>query len=507
MSGLERIFEEGQDFPVDLEHLMDDIRQSYSFEEWKIPIVENVDNFIDEKRYHTILFEVKENILKIEMKGTGISPPEFKKLATIAFTTKAFSGKETSTLGYYGWGLKATLVVANRLEIETKLGDNVMKQEWFWWDHRPKYKLSVPSLNLSEDSTVLVYHLKEEYASEITEKSVIETLQEFYPTLLAGAPALDRKRSFYVNGKKVPAPEWLDESKYETKMLKDVYVDGEPVSGKVFISQKEIPEENRGLAIIVCGRKMEKRLHTFSEVKNYTGYVHVDIFAKRKCLVGDKTQIRYRSNPLWIQFRNKIDRETERILREANLIKKTIREDREIIRRAYNVIARVLKEMPELKELGIIGPKIAKATIYIKGEEAPVSIEIGPSTKTDFPKKGGPEGVDQFGGSSEGQIIKPNKSGEEKAGTREGKLRGYPQIIIGELKDDKIECEYRSGGIIVNKNHPLYKSIERNEAVRFYHVTRVALDAILSHLLKESIDVEKYFELKREMIFLLGDNL
>jgi len=507
MGGLEGLFEEGKDFPVDLEHLMEDIRQSYSFEEWKIPIVENVDNFIDEKRYHTILFEVKGNVLKIEMKGTGISPPEFQKLATIAFTTKAFSGKETSTLGYYGWGLKATLVVANRLEIETKLGDHVMKQEWFWRDHRPQYKFSEPSLNLSEDSTVLVYHLKEEYVSEITEKSVIETLQEFYPTLLAGAPALGKKRSFYVNGQKVPPPEWLDESKYETKMFKDIRVDEEPISGKVFISQKELPEEYRGLAIIVCGRKMEKRLYTFSEVKNYTGYIHVDIFAKRKCLVGDKTQIRYRSNALWTQFKYKVDQETERILREANLIKKTLREDRELIRRTYNIVARVLKEMPELKELGIIGSKIAKATIYTKGEEESVSVEIGPSTKTDLPRKGGPEGIDQFGGGSESQIVKPDKNGEGKAGTREGKLKGYPEIIIGELEDNKIECEYRSGVIIVNKNHPLYKSIERNESVRFYHVTRVVLEAILSYLLKESIEIEKYFDLKREMIFLLGDNL
>ncbi|MEM3771970.1 MAG: ATP-binding protein [Candidatus Micrarchaeia archaeon] len=509
MSELERIYEESEEFRVELEHLMDDISNNYTFEKWRIPIVENVDNFIDEKNYHTISFEISEGLLKIEMKGAGISAEEFKNLSTIAFTTKDFSGKETSTLGYYGWGLKATLIVADRLEIETRYKGNSMKQEWFWRNRRPQYKLLSPSLNLSEDSTVLIYHLKEEYVNNINEKNVIETLQEFYPTLLAGAPALGKKRDFYVNRKKVPEPEWLDENKYEhVIMFKDIYIDEEPVSGRIFISQKELPEEYRGLAIIVCGRKMERRLYTYSDIKNYTGYVHADIFAKRKCLVGDKTQIRYRDNPLWYKFKSKIDQETRRILEEANLIKETSKMDRELIRKAYNIVARVLREMSDLKELGIIGPKIAKAQIYTKGDEVSVSIEEGPATKTDIPKKGVSEGVDQYGWGEEGKTIKPDENGELKASRREGRLRGYPQIIIGELDDDKIEGKYLTGTILINKKHPLYKAVERNELLRNYHVTRAALETIADYLLEnDMINSKKYFSYKREMICLLGDNL
>jgi hypothetical protein len=509
VNDLGNLFRDGQDFPVDLEHLMEDIQQIYTFEEWRIPIVENVDNFIDEKNYHTILFEIKENVLKIEMKGTGIHPQEFNKLPTIAFTTKAFSGKEDSALGRYGWGLKATLIAAERLEIETKLSNNPpMKQEWYWNMRRPQYKFSTPTLNLAEDSTVLIYHLKREYASEINEKNIIETLQEFYPTLLAGAPALGRKRNFFVNRQKVHPPDWLSENNYEKiEMLKDIYIDGETIGGKIFISKNELPENLRGLFIIVCGRKIEK-IYTFSEVKHYTGYVHADIFAKRNCLVGDKTQIKHRDNPIWVKFKSRIDQETERILKEANLIKKSVKEEREVIRRAYNIVARVLKEMPELKNYGIVGPRIFKGPIYLKGGEERVTFDTASSTKTDLPRKGESNGVDQLGGDRESLAIKPDESGQEKARRFEGKLKGYPEIIIYELNNDKIEAEYLHGKILVNKNHPLYKFAEKNENSRTYHVTRAALETIMDYLLKNDlVGSEKYFELRNDMIYLLGGNL
>ena len=236
--------------------------------------------------------------------------------------------------------------------------------------------------------------------------------------------------------------------------------------------------------------------------------MHADIFAKRKYLVGDKTQIKRRENPIWIKFKNRIDQETEKILKEAKLIKETVKEEREAIRRAYNIVARVLKEMPELKNFGIVGPKSSKGPIYLKGGEETVAIDIGSSTKTDLPKKGKSNGIDQLGGDEERLIIKPDKSGEQEAHKMEGKIRGYPEINIYEMSDRKIEGEYVHGKILVNKSHPLYKFVERNENLRMYHVTRVALEVIMDYLLKNDLITSgKYIELKSDIIYLLGDNL
>jgi hypothetical protein len=506
MSNPEEVFEDGEEFKVDLSHLMDDIAQIYSFERWKLPIVENVDNFIDETEYHTISFYIEDNELKIEMKGAGISKPQFEELAKIAFTTKT-SSPENAMLGYYGWGLKATMVTAETIEIETKRKDFRGRQIWYWKEKRPYRVFNDPSLNLIEDSTVLVYKLKERY--RLNEKAIIETLQEYYPTLLAGAPALGKRRKFYVNGKEVPPPDWLDESRFKkVEMLKSINIKNEQASGKVFISEEELPEEIRGLAIIVCGRKMEERFDPYPEVKKYTGYVHADFFAKRKCLDGDKTRIKRRDNPLWQDFKTKVALELEQILKNAGFLQTTTQAERKLIQKAHKVLTAVLREMPELRELGIIGPLLGKSEVYIKGGDLQGVTEEGPSTKPEHSSKKKGERINQSGYEKEGQIIKRDKDGKEDISKRESKIRGYPQLIITPLKEEKIEAKYEVGKVLINEQHPLYKSVKRDEQMRLYHVLRAGLEALLDQLLTDGeISQERYLALKRQVTYLLGDNL
>ncbi|MEM2173274.1 MAG: ATP-binding protein [Thermoproteota archaeon] len=505
MNNPEEIFEDGEEFKVDLSHLMDDIAQVYSFEHWKLPIVENVDNFIDEKEYHTISFYVRDGELKIEMKGTGISETQFKELAKIAFTTK-ISIPEDTTLGYYGWGLKATMVTAETIEIETKRKAFRGRQIWYWKEKCPYRVFKSPCLDLPEDSTVLTYKLKEEY--KLDEKAVIETLQEYYPTVLAGAPALGKKRKFYVNGKEVPPPSWLDENRYKkVEMLKSINIKNEQASGKVFISEEELVDEIRGLAVIVCGRKMEERFNPYPEVKKYTGYIHADFFAKRKYLISDKTQIKRRDNPLWQDFKTKVSLELEKILKNAGFLQTTTQTERKLIQKVHKVLTAVLREMPELRELGIIGPLSGKAEIYTKGGNSRGVIEEAPSTKpnTSSTKEG--ERIDQYGYGGKGRVIKDDKNGKESVSKREGRIRGYPQPIITELPE-QIEAKYEVGKILINKQHPLYKSVERNEQMRLYHVSRAGLEAVLDQLLKDGeISQERYLILKRQITYLLGGNL
>jgi hypothetical protein len=508
-SGLKTLFEQGQKFDVDLRHLMEGIAQMYSFDIWKTLIVENVDNFIDEKDYHTIMFSTEtKGILKIEMIGTGMAPEVFSNLSKIALTTKIdeFMRTKKEGLGYYGWGLKATLWAARTIEIETKLKGYRGRQVWYWGeDGNPRYKWERPTLSLAEDGTVFIYHLKDEYVDAINERSVIDTLQEFYPTLLAGAPALRRKRKFIVNGKEVPKPTWLNEENYEKVEYCNLKVEGESLGGCVFISKTDLEEELRGIAVIVCGRKIT-RLDPFPEVKKYTGYVHADVFFKD--LTSDKTQLRKANNPRFQEFKRQLMLRLEGILREGGLLPRVTIEDKEFIRKIHRVMAEIFRELPELEKLGIAGPITGRARVYMKGDEVSVKKEIGPSSKTDITSKRTGKGIDQPGWGEEGPTISPSESGKERAREEIRKRRGLPQFLIEDLGDDQIEASYEGGRVIVNNRHPIYQYVKRAETARLYHACRAGLEAILDKLLSEQeIDMKKYSELKRRIVFTLGSVL
>jgi len=502
----------GEKFRVKLDHLMEDILQTYSFEEWKIPIVENVDNFIDETGYHTMQFFVKKDLLIIKMIGTGIPEERFSKLAEIAFTTK-FDEKlkeKRKGLGYFGWGLKATMAIADKVEIETKYKDFRGRQVWYWHDKEPYWKMENPTFKLEEDQTVIVYYLNQKFHNKLSEQRIIETLQEFYPTVLAGAPALGKKRKFFVNNKEVPKPEWLNAKRYKEKIiLRDIVIDGNPITGRIFISEKELKEELRGLAVIVCGRNIiNERFHPYPEVKVYTGYVHADFFFKY--LIGDKTQIKKSSNPLWAKFKVRITAEIKKELSKRGLLPKVTIKDKEVIRRVNKVISSVFQEIPELQRYGVIGPRWGEGVIYMRGgEEILVDIQYGPSSKTDIPHKDHRRGVDQPGGGEEGPIIQPSQKGTSKAKKKKGRKRVFPQCLASDDLPQDIEARYEGEDVIlISKNHPNYQYASRLESLRCYHMSRAGLEAVIDYLLREGIiDVKKYLELKKQILYTLGNAL
>jgi len=490
------------EFAVDLEHLMEDIKNTYTFEEWKIPIVENVDNFIDEHNYHTISFSVREGILEIIMYGAGIPEEDFKKLSTIAYTMKIDKQtreKKPDMLGFYGWGLKATMIVADIIEIMTKCGSYQEGQRWYWKERKPYYEFMQYSSNLKEDHTKLTYFLKNEYKEKINEKGIIETLQEFYPTLLNGAPAKGRKREFLVNGKKVPPPEWLNEKGYrKVERLKNVKGAG----GKVFISDNKLADNLCGIAIIIYGRMLERRFNPYPEIKRYTGYVHADFLSKLLC--GDKTDIK-KNDPLYLSFRKELTIELQSILERNNLIPETTISERELIREINKKIRKIFENIPELEEL-IVGKALSKV-IYLKGDEVTVSKDYGPSSKTDIHPKSLEKDINQPGGGEIKRIIKPSQKGEEFAKRAGGSRKGLPFFILADLSLD-VEAEVQGDRVAINRKHPLYQSAGKSQASRHYHIYRAGLEVILdTHLKEGSIDVTKYLDLKNKIMQILGEVL
>lgn len=67
-----------QPFEVDFEHLMEDIKLQCSIPIEEATIVENMDNFLDE-RYREIRFDTYPEKLRILMIGSGIPQEVFEK--------------------------------------------------------------------------------------------------------------------------------------------------------------------------------------------------------------------------------------------------------------------------------------------------------------------------------------------------------------------------------------------------------------------------------------------
>jgi len=492
------------EFNVDLEHLIEDIENTYSFDEkekWKISIVENVDNFID-ANYHTISFITDKEKLEIIMYGAGISKEDFENLSTIAWTTKIgqLGERRADMLGFYGWGLKATMIVAESIEIMTKCDLYQGGQRWYWVGRKPYYGfIRYSSSDLKENHTKLTYHLKDEYKGKIDEKGIIETLQEFYPTLLNNAPVRGRRRRFLVNGKAVPPPEWLDEKRYKkTELLKNL----KGVGGSVFISDSELEENIRGIAVIIYGRMLKQRINPFSDIKRYTGYVHADFLVK--LLYGDKTDIK-KNDPLYTEFKKELTVELENILKRNGLMPETTSSERELLREIHKIVGKVIANVPDLERLVIGQEKIE--TIYMKGNDIRVTKTYGPSSKTDIPHKDHEKNVDQPGGGENKPIIKPSPEGEETAKKTQGSRRGMPQFMIVDLSPD-IEAEVQGTRIAINKNHPLYQFAMNNKRNRLYHICRAGLEVILDNSLKEgSIKPEEYLNLKSKVMQMLGEHL
>jgi len=490
------------EFNVDLEHLMDDVVNTYSFEKWKIPIVENVDNFIDESNYHTISFTIDKEKLEIIMHGAGISKEDFEKLSTIAWTTKIgqLGEKRADMLGFYGWGLKATMIVAESIEIMTNRDSYQGGQRWYWVGRKPYYNfIQYSSSDLNENHTKLIYHLKDEYKGEIDQKRIIEALQEFYPTLLNGAPARGRKRKFLVNGKVVPPPEWLDEKRYKkTELLKNL----KDAGGRVFISDSELEDNLRGIAIIIYGRMLKQRIDPHPDIKRYTGYVHADFLVK--LLYGDKIDIK-KNDPLYIEFKKKLTIELENILKRNELMPETTSSERELLREIHKIVGKVFEDVPDLEGLVIGQEKIG--TIYMKGNDIRISKTYGPSSKTDIPHREHEKNVDQPGGGENKPIIKPSPEGEKTAKKTRGSRKGMPQFMIVDLSPD-IEAEVKGTRIAINKNHPLYQFATNSNRNKRYHICRAGLEAILDSSLKEgSIKIEDYLNLKSKVMQMLGEHL
>jgi len=219
-------------FEVDVKHMMEDIREQSSIPIEEATIVENMDNFLDD-RYSEIHFNTHLEKLRILMIGSGMSKEVFeKKLSTIAGTTKV--AERRKALGRYGYGMKIILFVSDYVRIETKSPDYHGAIRWEIIDGEPYWDEISPREKRESDFTLIEIQLKEEYEEKFSSGFIKRVLQQYYPTVLRGAPVINqygkrRKVKIFVNHEQVNP----SELEFERKKPISFKLDGEKVSGYV----------------------------------------------------------------------------------------------------------------------------------------------------------------------------------------------------------------------------------------------------------------------------------
>ena len=478
-------------FHVDLEHLMDNIKEQYvniSMEE--AIIVENTDNCIDE-RYTEIHFNLKNGVLKILMLGDGMNSKVFREtLPKIAATTKV-TKKLRSGLGRYGWGMKVSMCVADYIIIETKKGDFHEAQSWKLIDGIPKYKKEIPKKASDIDFTLINIKLSDEYCKKITAEFIKRTLQRFYPTILGGAPVRNRhgkkrKLKVFLNSKLVEPPPMVE---YEKKRPIKARVIGQQASGYVYLAKRVLSEEERGISVIVHGRKIMKDYFGVHGSKDdrITGYLHADMLIED--VAGDKTLIRraYR----WRKLSEGVAKQLGEFMKEIGAIREE-KLPKDIMKHVNQEINELIRRFPELQELAKRAGISIRHEVLIPKKEGDVltKLEEGSKRARGLKVSSGKGGRGIPISPGEEPTKAPSDEIGEKRAVRKKRRRGLSIVARPEPEMKKEAWFSPEGIVIINSRFPTYNKAKKMNSLR-YHMVRTAIEALLNHALEDEIIKEE----------------
>lgn len=493
-------------FRVDLEHLMENIKEQYIhiFIEEAV-IVENVDNCIDEY-YKEIRFNLKDGVLKILMLGDGMNSKVFQEtLPQIAATTKVIK-KLRSGLGRYGWGMKVCMCVAEYIIIETKKGKFHGAQSWKLIDGIPKYKKEIPKRRIAGDFTFISIKLNENYREKITLEFIRKTLQRFYPTLLAGAPVRNRygkkrKLKVLLNLKPVEAPPMVPCEKrkpLEVKMRRQV------ATGYVCLAKEELPEEERGISIIVHGRKIMKDFFGVHGTKDerITGYLHADMLIDE--VTGDKAIIKrdYR----WRKLSERVARQLGEFMKEAGAIREE-KISKEMMKHVHEEINKLIKCFPELQELAKKAGISLRRDVLIPKKEGDIltNFEEGSERTRGLEPGSGKGGLGVPVSPGDESTKVPSGDTGEKRAVKEKRRRGL-RIVVRPEPEIKREAWFSAEGmVIINSKFPTYEKANKMGSLK-YHMDRSAIEALLSYAVENGIiNEEEIIDYRNEVFAKWGE--
>jgi hypothetical protein len=485
---------------------MENIREHYTIPIEEAAIVENVDNCIDED-YHTICFNTTGEDLEILMLGDGMTEEVFCKILTkIAATTK-FEERRGTSLGRYGWGMKISMYVGDRVIVETKCDSYHAAQSWRLVDGIPKHRKIDTIKNLTENFSIVQIKLKSEFKHMSNPEFLERVLQRYYPTVLGGAKVAGkngkRELRVLIDSKQCCPPREIE---YEKKKPLAARVDGEPVNGYVILAKDELDKEDQGIKIIVNGRKIMTDFFGVWGDKNdrVTGYLHADI------LVGDlgtdKTAIK-RTTSHWRELNEKVAIQLTEFMKEIRAVREEKLPEKEFKQIQLEINA-ILKNFPELQELAKkAGISLSQDALFPKESgDIPTTLEPGSTGEHGTkPGSGGGRGVPVQPGDRSSKA--PSDTPGDRRATLKPRRRGGLNIYPRPEPEVREEAWFSPGEglIIANCSFPTFKKAEKTQN-RSYHMVRVGLEALLSYAADNGyIEKDKFKEYRLDVLAKWGE--
>jgi len=497
-SPLNGLYSKYKPFESDLAHIMTNLLEHYSYPMEEATIVENMDNFIDEKGYTRIEFCSAKDNFTIKMYGSGIPAEVFNTtLHTLAGTTKT----KGQGLGHYGWGMKVGLGIADRIQIFTKREQFQGGQEWIVDAKGIPQHAVLQSPNFTEDMTIIEHQLKQDFQGKIDEVFVCSTLQKFYPTVLDGAPCNGRTVEVLVNGKKVEPPE----ISYTKKVPVHCDFEDNEICGYFLYNDKEYDEKYDKVAVIVFGRVIMREAFGVPTGGKVSGYIHADVLADE--VRGDKTVIK-RSSKLWNGISTIIGKQLNDFLKSIGELKEEETWDSDFIRSLHQDINETIRHFPDLfgdfkarserRQTAIMSPTGAFQFGEGMGGQSAVNAGAGGSGG------GGGNKTTDSGGTD------PNSTGPDfsKKGEISGFIKNYRKKIGVQIRpkplEQKVEAlfDYPVSTVFINTNFPTYRKAEASgKRVLNYHCNRCTYDALLEYVIENKTDEKDVGDRLKEFMF------
>ena len=478
--------------------MIDDFLKTYNEEPYEVLVIESIANALDANASR-IKITVKDGIYSIEDDGKGMTKKEFEdNYHSLAYSTKT----RGEGIGFAGIGSKLYLIFlhgGNKIITETRSENFYGASEITLIEGEPKWKHTTPSLN--HNGTIYRVQLHKEHRQLLTPDKIMEIVQKHYNAILLG---LYGDKIIEVNGIKVPARKLKGtESPLKTFKLRDKLGNYMEYRCKFILSDKEIPEENLGLDVVVYGKTIKK--DWFVPVENIkpdfrrkiTGYVLADGLST--LLTTNKADFRQNEDRhLWNNFRNKVYNVFKEWLQKIGAYQKPREEAPEsellYIRR---VVEKTLTEIFKESSIAKYNPFMAKRRrdVVMPDDTGAISIVTGEGAQTTKGTIGGQgEGAGiNIDGPEHGSGVRESSEGTEKGERVPRTVRNSINIGYRAEPDNPSECWFTPEAIIINTAHPTFlKCQSMGYGTEMMHLLRCVFMALIEHnppnTIKEAFD-------------------
>lgn len=249
---------------VNLKHLLEDIRDSYPYPQEEAIITELIANALDSGASKIRFLTVPERqTISVIDDGEGMTSGNLEEYHDIAATTK----KRGKGIGFAGVGVKLSLLLADKVITETKRESFHKATQWRLESaQRAPWDYIEPSGLLSSSNGTAVSIILRDNGSNLLSPDFIERVIQthFYPIL--DEDFMDKILkyiykngvAFVVNERRIEIPE-AEEAIQRIPFLVKLGRRDKPVGiGFLSKSKKELPEEQRGVAVATYGKVIKR---------------------------------------------------------------------------------------------------------------------------------------------------------------------------------------------------------------------------------------------------------